>query len=215
MQHQFARGFSLLEMLVSLGILTIIVLLMSTVFKQTQISWLYASERLDAEMAGRALLQQMATELTQAICSTGMPLSCSGNSITYFTTVTPPSTNTPCEIRKVRYELTSTGVINGLTRSEKYCGSTGWPGGSFDGASLLASNQVTSLTFECATVSGSFSSGWSSYTDLPAAVRIKLGLVGTRTAAKLSAMGSVSARLTNEYAVILSTIANPRNAPLN
>lgn len=221
MKHAFhtacrrTAAFTLLEMLIAMVILVAVVGMMGVAFNQTQRSWLYGNEKLDAEQAGRAILQQIAGELTQAIATNGMTFTCSGNVLTFYATVTPPNTNALCELRKIQYQPVNSSVLKGLQRDEMYCGETGWPSGSFNSTATVASNQIVSLTFQCAPASGTFIEPWSPTTTLPTAVRIKLSLVGTRTAARLVGLGSVNTRLTNEYAVALSTIVCPRNAPLN
>jgi prepilin-type N-terminal cleavage/methylation domain-containing protein len=207
-----SRGFTLLEMLVAIIILGAVVAIMSATFAHTQRTLLFASEKLDAEQAGRALLQQMTTELSQAIATNGLALSCSGNSLTFCATLTPATTNALCELRKIQYQLAGTTVLNGLERSELLCGSAGWPGGAYETVVRVADNQIHQLSFECASASSSFAGSWSS-AGLPAAVRIKLALVGTRTAARLVTMGG-SDRFRDEYLVRLSTIVHLRSASL-
>ena len=60
-------GFSLLEILVALAVLSIIVLLVSMTFKQTSDIWNSSSQRVGLEMAARGIVGRMQEEMSLAV----------------------------------------------------------------------------------------------------------------------------------------------------
>ncbi|MDD4870369.1 MAG: prepilin-type N-terminal cleavage/methylation domain-containing protein [Kiritimatiellae bacterium] len=64
------RGFSLIEILVSTVILIVIVLMMSTIFHQSSISWDTGMRKASGNMMGRGVLGMMARELAGAVDNT-------------------------------------------------------------------------------------------------------------------------------------------------
>ncbi len=62
-------GFSLLEILVAMAILSIIVMTLSTIFNQSSIAWDRGLSKSQKGMEGRAALNLMVTELKNAVAS--------------------------------------------------------------------------------------------------------------------------------------------------
>ena len=61
------EGFSLLEILVAMSILVIIIMMMSGVFHQSRIAWDTGLRKARMNMGGRAVVDFMSRELSQAI----------------------------------------------------------------------------------------------------------------------------------------------------
>ena len=64
-------GFSLLEILVAMAILSVIILLMTTIFNQSSQAWDRGLSKSEKGMAGRAALNLMTSELKNAVATDG------------------------------------------------------------------------------------------------------------------------------------------------
>lgn len=60
-------GFSLLEILVAMAVLTFIVLMMSMVFQQSADIWNSATQRVGLDMAGRGIIAQIQEDMAMAV----------------------------------------------------------------------------------------------------------------------------------------------------
>ena len=65
--HRAAAGFTLLEMLVAMAILMVIMLMMATIFHQSNVAWSTGFREVDMSMQGRAALNLISEELSDAL----------------------------------------------------------------------------------------------------------------------------------------------------
>jgi prepilin-type N-terminal cleavage/methylation domain-containing protein len=109
-------GFTLVEMLVTLTVLTVVVAAFSTVFQTTVTRSATLTEHAALESEGRAVVDQIVSELRQAMCNdqTAPVVAASGTSVTFYT----PDRATPYHLREVSYSL------SGGTLSEQQATST-------------------------------------------------------------------------------------------
>jgi type II secretory pathway pseudopilin PulG len=207
-------AFTLLEVLVSIMILMAIVGLMTLAFRQTSDNWTYRAEEIDAYKLIRTIGDQIGIELEQAITVNGVGLNGGSDSLQFYCTVEAPTTNALCELRWVHYEKTATNLLSALKRTEKLYGSSGL--GSSN-VTTIANNQIRELSFQYASAtSPSWGDSWSTSSNLPAAVKISLTVIGTQTARRLENLDiSSRTRLLDEYQVVVTNIVHLRNAPVN
>ena len=103
------RGFSLIEVLVATAILVILVLVMSTIFHQSAISWDSGERKAEGNMTARAILGFMSRELTEAVTDPSVFVGDTGisNNVDTITFVTLRGTNSATHriARKVKYEF--------------------------------------------------------------------------------------------------------------
>ena len=72
-QNEERSGFTLLELLVAISILVIIIMMMSGVFHQSRIAWNSGLRKARMNMGGRAVVDFMSRELSQAIADDTLP----------------------------------------------------------------------------------------------------------------------------------------------
>jgi prepilin-type N-terminal cleavage/methylation domain-containing protein len=96
-------GFTLVEMLVTLVVLSILVTAFSLVFQTTITRSATLTEHATLESEGRALVDTIANELRQSACNNTTPpiVSASGTTLTFYT----PDRATPYHLREVSYVL--------------------------------------------------------------------------------------------------------------
>jgi type II secretory pathway component PulJ len=212
-------AFTLLEVLVSIVILAAIVGLMTVAFRQASDNWTYRAEEIDAYKLTRTICDQIGIELQQAIVRGSAGLAGSSSALEFYCTMDPPTTNTLSELRRVRYERTSSSLLNALIRSEELYDSSGLGvlgGSGWDTTTTIASNQIRNLSFQYASAtSPSWSDTWTANSNLPAAVKIALTVIGTQTARRMEGGLGVNTRLLDEYQVVVTNIVHLRNAPVN
>ena len=175
-----ASGFSLIEILVAIVILTVIVLVISTVFHQSNLAWDGGTRKAEGNMTARAVLGFMAREMAHAVTSAD-PLNnniTDGGSSIRFVTVAGELGSTQRVARRITY--THQPSVFTIVRKEEvmewdpdWVDSDSWwySVGGWDplGESPLADN-VQYLRFSTSTQ--------SNHTDtLPAWIGIKLGMV--------------------------------------
>jgi prepilin-type N-terminal cleavage/methylation domain-containing protein len=212
-------GFTLLEVLVSIVILAAIVGLMTVAFRQASDNWTYRAEEIDAYKLTRTICDQIGIELEQAIVRGSAGLAGSSSALEFYCSMDPPTTNTLSELRRVRYALTSATNLNMLTRSEELYDSSGLDvlgGGGWDTTTTIGNNQIRSLSFQYASAtSPAWSGTWSASSNLPAAVKIALTVIGGQTARRLENLTGDTTQFLNEYQVVVTNIVHLRNAPVN
>jgi prepilin-type N-terminal cleavage/methylation domain-containing protein len=96
-------GFTLVEMLVTLIVLSILVTAFSLVFQTAITRSATLTEHATLESEGRALIDTVANELRQSSCNATTPpvVSASGTTLTFYT----PDRATPYHLREVSYTL--------------------------------------------------------------------------------------------------------------
>jgi len=112
------RGFTLLEVLVAMGILMMIVLMMSTLFHSSTIAWDNGLRQAEMSIQARAAMSLMQQDLAQAVCSDefGTTLTCNiGNDPTLMEFCTlGVTTGDVRTIKSVMYEFKN-GSLNRMT----------------------------------------------------------------------------------------------------
>jgi type II secretory pathway component PulJ len=205
-------AFTLLEVLVSIVILAAIVGLMTVAFRQASDNWTYRAEEIDAYKLTRTICDQIGIELEQAIVCGSAGLAGSSDSLQFYCTVEAPTTNALSELRRVRYQRTPASQLNALKRTEELYGSSGLGNAT---ETTIASNQIRNLSFQYASAtSPSWSDTWTASSNLPAAVKIALTVIGGQTARRIENLGSANTRLLDEYQVVITNIVHLRNAPV-
>jgi prepilin-type N-terminal cleavage/methylation domain-containing protein len=87
------QGFTLIEMLVSMALLSVIVLIAARLFQQGSQAWTSGTQRTEINITGRTLADFMAREIAQAVkdeANSAHEFNCNGGSIT-FTVLRDPS----------------------------------------------------------------------------------------------------------------------------
>jgi prepilin-type N-terminal cleavage/methylation domain-containing protein len=102
-------GFTLVEMLVTLTVLSVLVTAFSLVFQTTITRSATLTERAALESEGRATVDTLAADLRQATCNgqTAPVVAANGTSVTFYT----PDRQTPYHLREVSYTLAG-GVLS-------------------------------------------------------------------------------------------------------
>jgi len=188
---------------------------MTVAFRQAADNWTYRAEEIDAYKLSRTICDQIGLELEQAIVRGSSGLEGSSSALEFYCTVEAPTTNALSELRRVRYEKTASSLLSALIRTEELYDSSGL-GNGWDTTTTIASNQIRALSFQYASAtSPNWSDTWSASSNLPAAVKIALTVIGTQTARRLENLGSANTRLLDEYQVVVTNIVHLRNAPVN
>jgi len=94
-------GFTLVELLVAMGILMIIVMMMANLFKQSSIAWESGRRQAEAGLEARAVIGMIQKELSQAVVGGSRAFTASGGSLDFWTLGELSATNR--EARRVRY----------------------------------------------------------------------------------------------------------------
>jgi prepilin-type N-terminal cleavage/methylation domain-containing protein len=132
-------GFTLIEMLVTLTVLSVIVSAFALVFQTTLTRSATLTEHSALESEGRATIDTIAAELRQAACNgtTAPVVAASGTTLTFYT----PDRATPWHLREVSY------TVSGGTLSEQQATSTNTNGPPWTMPALSASvDRVGSIT---------------------------------------------------------------------
>ena len=100
------RGFTLLELLLSMGILSIIVLIVAQIFNQTTLCWETGSKKAEQNMVGRAVTDFIAKELSHAVFDgTNInEFALTANAVTFITLDNDPTTSRRI-LRKIEYKF--------------------------------------------------------------------------------------------------------------
>jgi prepilin-type N-terminal cleavage/methylation domain-containing protein len=172
---KIAAGFSLLEILVAMAILSIIVLTLATVFNQSGIAWDRGLSKSERGMEGRSALNLMTMDLKKAVAGDYLKdAEFSGNSMT-FNTMTKIENNTDRLIKYVTYSF-SGNSINRTIQGYKDDYSALIPIGS--GALI---EDVNSFTISAMPSGGTFT------TNLPESITLTLKLEKANESALVSA----------------------------
>ena len=78
-------GFTLVELLVSMTILVVITLMVARIFQQAGVAWDTGSRKAEKMMAGRAVSDFLAQQLSHAVPDpSGAALNVSGSTLTFY-----------------------------------------------------------------------------------------------------------------------------------
>lgn len=174
-------AFTLIELMLATVILIIIVFIISAVFHQSSIAWDGGLRKAEGNMTGRALLGLMARELSQAVADTNLlaDIVHEGHDIMFKTLSGEHSTS-----KRVAREITYYFADNSLGRSISFGAADSLTSGDYAiwelGTNAIITTNVIDLTFYT-------SDGQSHDSDLPAWVRIRLGLARTEAVSVLKA----------------------------
>lgn len=114
-------GFTLIEVLVTLTVLTVVVAAFSAVFQTTITRSATLTEHAALESEGRAAVDQLVSELRQAACngSTAPVVAASGTTLTFYT----PDRATPYHLQELSYTVSG----GWLSRQQAISTNTGGP----------------------------------------------------------------------------------------
>lgn len=112
-KSRWSRGFTLLELLVSISILLILSSLLFGAFNQASKAWVQAENQVDTFQSARAALDFMGKELSQAIVTTNFMFLANINSVAFVAPVSDGPTDGP-DLAKIVYRLNyvQTGTID-------------------------------------------------------------------------------------------------------
>jgi prepilin-type N-terminal cleavage/methylation domain-containing protein len=102
-------GFTLVEMLVAMAIMLTIMLMMATIFHQSNIAWTTGLREVDMSMQGRAALNMIGEELSHAVADGQLQCQFAGNGLTFWTQGRPTSTTRAYHL--VRYVRSGASVV--------------------------------------------------------------------------------------------------------
>ena len=127
-------GFTLIELLAAVAVLMIIGLILANVFHQSTIAWESGLRRVEMSAEGRAALDLMAHEISQAVGDPTLPCTFNPNMpklIQFYTS--DDSTGGGRALRRVTYEISGSGSL--LRRGEEPLDpAAGYP--AFSGSSV-------------------------------------------------------------------------------
>ena len=83
MMRRLAAGFSLVELLMAMAILSIIVVICGRLFQQSAAAWETGIRRAERNIIGRNMTDFLAQDLSRAVCSTDGELQMGGNSLRF------------------------------------------------------------------------------------------------------------------------------------
>jgi len=218
------RGFTLLELLAAMAILSVLVVMLFSIFSQASRAWLQSENRVETFQNARATLDFMSRELSQTMTTSN--LSFLGRDY-FISFVAPINTGTNTDLEGVFYiwnasTLTLTRAITNVAAC--YASTANWPT-SITVSNTLAEN-VVSLTLSYMDSSGNPQTYWNSISPptgapnvppgqpimancTPAGVQIKLGIIDSRAAKRLAAVGGVNTAagraITNQSTQVFST----------
>ena len=217
---RFLRGFSLLELLVAMAILSMLMTMMFSLLGGTISLWELGNKRIEAAQTARVGLNIIANDLRRAISdqqisytATGgnktstIPFLAASNSL--YGILATGKTNQPFE--EFGYACTNNAAPNSVMMTNRYYLVRNYSGtnsgsdfystnvaagfeGTFESQFPIIENCIK-LEFSYAnTNSGAvvFTDTWSSQTNLPAGVLVSVWVVDSRTADKIAAINSTA-----------------------
>ena len=150
------QGFTLLEILVAMMIMTMIILMLSAVFKQMTVTWGVGMRKVKANMYSRAAMSQMAQEIALAVADRSLQctIPASGNGITFYTF----NSLTNRAVTRVRY-YQSGRQLRRVVRPVVWNGNGSYP--------TLMNGTAHSLLYNLNSINFSTPSGGTLTTNLP------------------------------------------------
>jgi len=224
MGNRRRAGFTLMELLMAMVVLSLLMLMLFAVFNQASRGWLQAENRVETFQNSRAALDFMAKELVQTVTTTNSSFLGNTNSVAF---VAPVNTGTNMDLAGVAYQLAGGSapytLIRGvLTNANWYSSPQNWPM-TIVVSNTLADN-IVSLTLSYTDTSGTpqnywnstSSSGWPSTSPgqtlmigrAPAGVQITIGAIDSRAAKRLAVVGgnaTAAANILNQATQYFST----------
>ena len=169
-ESRMSKGFSLLEILVAMAILSVIILTLSTVFNQSSLAWDSGLAKVEKSMEGRIALNLMANELRNAVAGPDFlePVSFGSGGMAFNSMV--QATDGEHAVRFIEYS----GQIN--RKATKYQEDYSYPGAIVSDGLLLTAEEFTVEP----------DSGWSSGDELPASVKLTIKMQRTTKTAVVS-----------------------------
>jgi prepilin-type N-terminal cleavage/methylation domain-containing protein len=212
-------GFTLIEMLAAVLIMTIVVLLLFTAFHQGQRGWLHGQKRSEAYREGRQVISRIAEEVALAVVSTNITFTVTSDSITFVAPLSDSYT-TPTNILTgieqtdlcwIKYEFisgTPAGYIRRTVVKPRGDKIVAWKTAVYTGSSSDTTWQqpVTGSNVLACT----FSSSVSGSGGMPKAVRIRVTTLDSTTLKQIAASGNSS--LTNQNARLCESQVNLINS---
>ena len=224
-KSQRRGGFTILELLAAMTILSMLVVMLVATFNQASRSWLQAENRVETYGQARATLDFISKELTQAVTTPNSSFLGSTNAMAFVATVN--GTNN-VDVTGVFYQLTGTAPIFALTRSvvlysaspNWYANPPSWPATAVSTVNTLAEN-VVSFTLSYTDSSGNptvptywnstGSAGWPSTSAgqalmiarPPAGVQITIGIIDSRSTNRVKA-GASALPVTQTFSTYVS-----------
>jgi competence protein ComGC len=184
-------GFTLLEVLVAMGILMMIVLMMATLFHQSSMAWDNGMRQAEMGIQARAVLSMMRKDLEQAVASKEYHCSFGGGSFEVY--VLGTTTGDVRTVKRVKYS----GKID--WESEDYDPGSGggyFGSGFVEKGELLESKLVDD--FSVTTPSGTFSTNLPPWVEITITLEKKTpGAAGIRVWTKGRNIGSDDERKKN------------------
>ena len=197
MKSRGTAGFTLIELMVAVSILALLVAIVSTIFHQSSVAWNSGTQRMEANVTARAVLNFMSDELQHAVASehfriwvdTTDPLVAEAGTpqISFWTLLTPSSPSNRIA-RHVRYEMGEGDEDDAIIRKEwmlqpnsdylrAISNLVGSPsGGDYIYKEFAIARNVEEVLFYGWPSAASGSGGFGSETSLPRAVHMRLVL---------------------------------------
>ena len=218
-------GFTILELLAAMTILSMLVVMLVATFNQASRSWLQAENRVETYGQARAALDFITKELTQTVTTTNSSFMGDTNNLAFVATV---NTGTNMDLVGVFYQLAGSAPIFALTRSSVqysaspnwYANPSSWPASAVSTVNTLAEN-VVSFTLSYTDSSGNptvptywnstGSAGWPSTSAgqalmiarPPAGVQITIGIIDSRSTNRVKA-GASALPVTQTFSTYVS-----------
>lgn len=96
-------AFTLIELLVAMAILVVITLIVARIFQQASVAWSTGTRKAEKYMAGRAVVDFLAQQLSRAVPDTnGVPFNVTGSPLNFF--ILDDASSGAGAIREVSYE---------------------------------------------------------------------------------------------------------------
>ena len=180
-------GFTILELLAAMTILSMLVVMLVATFSQASRSWLQAENRVETYGQARAALDFMTKELTQTVTTTNSSFLGSANGMAFVAAV---NTNGGMDLVGVSYQLNNNNLTRGvLAYSSAAAAPSTWTN-LVSGVNTVAEN-VVSLTLSYDGNGTSGNASWDSTGTgagrAPAGVQITIGIIDSRAAKNGSA----------------------------
>jgi prepilin-type N-terminal cleavage/methylation domain-containing protein len=97
-------GFTLTEMIVAMAVLSILILMISSIFHQAQRGWIAAQNRTECYAEGRKILDAIVSDLQQAVAGGGVTFKGTATKMSMVATVNMLANNESADLCEVGYE---------------------------------------------------------------------------------------------------------------
>ena len=195
-------GFTLIELMVSMGILGLIMVMLFSIFEQINKAWLQGENRVETFTQGRAILDLMSRELSQAIATTNIQFSGTPQSVFFVAPLNTNPTNQAdlCEVGYVFDPVAFTFTRDFRAPTSANIASSAWiyapawwSSGTFDRQTPLANpTNILSVTFQYYDPIAKTWVGNYTGNKLPSAIQMTMSNVDSRTATRLALVNSAA-----------------------